>query len=240
MTQDLMLIIKQASAMLKALTKWLLLLVFAVFSMATPVWATGIYDLPNPNTDDVWVVDTADAISFSNESKLSNTFKQLAQDTGQQVRMVAIRRLDYGETVDSLADEIFSTWYQEPEKRANQTLLLVDTLTNNVAIRTGESAKELVNQEIADSIVNDTVGYNLRTGNKYNQAFLDSSDRLVAVLSGQEDPGPPEIVDNIQVAGTFTKAEDTERGSATLWIVGFLVLATIIPMATYYWYVSGS
>lgn len=234
-----MLLIKPASAILKPLVVPVSLFVFAIFSWAMPVWATGISDLPNPNTEDVWVVDTADAISLSNEGKLTKTLKQLARETGQEVRMVAIRRLDYGETIDSLADEIFSSWYSEPE-RANQTLLVVDTLTNNVAIRTGDAAGKLVDREIANSIANDTVGYNLRTGNKYNQAFIDSGDRLVAVLSGQEDPGPPEMVDNVQVAGTFTKAEDTKRGSATIWIVGFLVLATIIPMATYFWYVSGT
>ncbi len=229
--------IKPIPSRLKNLIVLVLAIVFTMFTIVTPALATGIYDLPNPNTQDVWVVDTADEISLANENKLSKTFKQLAQETGQEIRMVAIRRLDYGETIDSLADEIFTTWYGDSEARANQTLLVMDTLTNNVAIRTGEGAKALVNNEIATSIVNDTIGYDLRKGNKYNQAFLDASDRLVAVLSGQEDPGAPEI-EEVQIEGTFTKAEDTDRGSATFWIVGFLILATIIPMATYYWYVG--
>ena len=223
---------------LKRLITHLFLLVFAMFCLATPALATGVYDLPDPDVQDVWVVDTADAISLSNQNQLTDKFKDFAKQTGQEIRMVAIRRLDYGETIDSFADEIFTTWYEDGDTRSNQTLLVIDTLTNNVAIRTGESAQELVNAEIAKSIVDDTVGYNLRTGNKYNQAFIDSADRLVAVLSGQEDPGPPEITDDIQIEGTFTKAEDTDAGSATIWIVGFLILATIIPMATYYWYVG--
>ena len=216
----------------------LFLLVFALFCLSAPAFATGIYDLPDPNVKNVWVVDTADAISLSNQNKLSSQFKDFAQQTGQEIKMVAIRRLDYGETVDSLADEILTTWYEDEDIRANQTLLLIDTLTNNVALRTGDKAKELVTADIAQSIIDDTVGYNLRSGNKYNQAFIDSGDRLMAVLSGQEDPGPPEIVDDIQIEGTFTKAEDTDRDSATVWIVGFLIFATIIPMATYYWYVG--
>lgn len=229
--------IKQFNSRLKALVIPVLLLVFTVFCWATPAFATGIYDLPAPNTEDVWVVDSADAISLSNQGKLSKTFQNLAQETGQEIRMVAIRRLDYGETIDSFADEIFNTWYPDETARANQTLLVLDTLTNNVAIRTGSSAQALVNEEIATSVVEDTVGNDLRQGSKYNQAFIDASDRLVAVLSGQEDPGPPEIAE-INIEGTFTKAEDTDRGSATFWIVGFLILATIIPMATYYWYVG--
>jgi uncharacterized protein len=230
--------IKQACLKLTSLVAPVLLLVFAIFCLAAPAMATGLYDLPDFDSEEVWVVDTADAISLSNQKKLTSTFKELANETGQEIRMVAIRRLDYGETVDSLAEEVFSAWYPDAEAKANQTLLLIDTLTNNVALRTGESAQGLVNAEIAKSVIDETVGYNIRQGDKYNQAFIDAGDRLVAVLSGQEDPGPPTIVDDIKVEGTFTKAEDTDQGSATIWVIGFLIFATVIPMATYFWYVG--
>ena len=215
-----------------------ILLVFAVCGLAAPAIATGLFDLPDFDAENVWVVDTADAISNANESKLTKTLEQLADQTGQEVRMVAIRRLDYGETVDSLAESIFQDWYPSTEARTNQTLVVLDTLTNNVAIRSGASAKELLVPEISQSLVEDTIGYNIRNGNKYNQAFIDASDRLAAVLAGLEDPGPPEMDDGIQIEGTFTKAEDTDDGSATIWVIGFLIVATIIPMATYYWYVG--
>jgi uncharacterized protein len=215
-----------------------LVLVVTMFLVATPAIATGLFDLPNFDRENLWVVDTADAISSVNQNKLSNTFKDLAQATGQEVRMVAIRRLDYGETVDSLAAEIFQDWYPDAQVQANQTLLVLDTLTNNVALRSGDAAQGLIGAEVAKSIVDDTVGYNIRKGNKYNQAFLDAGDRLVAVLSGQEDPGPPIIEDEIQTEGTFTKAEDTDQGSATVWVIGFLIIATVVPMVTYYWYVG--
>jgi uncharacterized protein len=221
--------------------KNLLISVFAivciVLTSATPAMATGLFDLPAFDADRVWVVDTANAISASNQGKLTNTFKQLASETGQEMRMIAIRRLDYGETIDSLADEIFTTWYPEASDRANQTLLVMDTLTNTTAIRTGESAAKLVNPETVRSVIEDTVGYNLRTGNKYNQAFLDTSDRLMAVLSGAADPGPAAVEEEIQVEGTFTKAEDTDAGFAGTWVIVLLVLATVIPMVTYFWYV---
>jgi uncharacterized protein len=215
-----------------------LILVVTIFCLATPAIATGLYDLPNFDAENLWLVDTADAISNVNQSKLTKTFKELAAATGQEVRMVAIRRLDYGETVDSLAEEIFKDWYPDAEAQANQTLIVLDTLTNNAAIRSGDAAQSLIGKEVAESIVNDTVGYNIRKGDKYNQAFLDAGDRLVALLSGQEDPGPPIMEDEIQIEGTFTKAEDTDQGSATIWVIGFLIVATVIPMATYYWYVG--
>ena len=228
----------QTRLKLKSLLVSVFAIVFTIFTLAAPALATDVYDLANPNTEDVWVVDQAKEISLANQRKLSGTLQQLAQETGQEVRMVAIRRLDYGENIDSFADEVFTNWYPNAEAKANQTLLVMDTLTNTVAIRTGENAQKLVDQGIATSIVQETIGYSLRNGNKYNQAFLDASDRLVAVLSGEEDPGPPTITDDIQIEGTFTKAEDTDAGSATVWVIVILLLATAIPMVTYFWYVG--
>jgi len=236
-----LLLLKRASLSLKNLLKSALSTVFllvAIFCIATPAIATGLFDLPDFDAERVWVVDTADAISNANQSKLTKTFKELADGTGQEVRMVAIRRLDYGDTVDSLAEKIFADWYPSSEAQANQTLIVLDTLTNNIAIRSGDEAQSLIGEEVAASIVDDTMGYSIRKGNKYNQAFNEAGDRLVAVLSGQEDPGPPVIEDEIQTEGTFTSAEDTDDGSATVWVIGFLIVATVVPMVTYYWYVG--
>jgi uncharacterized protein len=77
----------------------------------------------------------------------------------------------------------------------------------------------------------------LKDGAKYNQALIDASQRLGAVLSGAEDPGPPEAR-TVSIESTFTSAEETDDNSATLWVIVLLVLATAIPMATYFWYVG--
>ena len=205
--------------------------------VAAPASATGVYDLPNLSAGSTWVVDQADVISLANEGKLSNALKKLAEQTGNEVKMVAIRRLDYGETIDTFADKLFAKWFPTPEEQANQTLLVIDTLTNNSAIRTGEAIKKIVTDKIAESVASETVQVPLREGSKYNQAFLDASDRLVAVLSGQPDPGPP-VVKEVNIEGTFTTAEETNDRSATIWVIGFLIVATIIPMVTYFWYVG--
>jgi uncharacterized protein len=80
----------------------------------------------------------------------------------------------------------------------------------------------------------------IRDGNKYNQAFLDANARIVAVLSGQPDPGPPDLTQNVQVASTFKSAEETDTKNSTIWVVVILVVATVVPMATYFFYQSFS
>lgn len=162
----------------------------------------------------------------------------LFAETGQQVRFVTIRRLDYGETAASFTKALFEKWFPEPQAQKNQAILMLDTVTNNSAIVTGNEIKSVLADDIANSIANETLLVPLRDGDKYNQAFLDASDRLVAVVSSQEDPGPPEIKDNIQVESTYLSAEESKekRGNSTFWVVGLLIAATVIPMATYYIY----
>ncbi|MBW4563603.1 MAG: TPM domain-containing protein [Mojavia pulchra JT2-VF2] len=213
------------------------MLILASWLMVTPALATGVYQIPNLSAGNgTWVIDQGEVISRINEGKISSTLEDLAKQTGYEARIVTIRRLDYGETPESFAKALFEKWFPTKEAQANQALLVIDTVTNGTAIITGDKVKSLLSDSIAESVASETVMAPLRNGNKYNQAFLDAGDRLVAVLSGKPDPGPPQIADNVQVEGTFKKAEETDQGNATAWVVGLLIAATIIPMATYYLY----
>lgn len=201
-----------------------------------PANATGVYQMPKLSAGErTWVIDQAEVLSRINESEISKKLENLANQTGNEVRIVTFRRLDYGETAESFANKLFEKWFPTPEAQANQTLLVIDTLSSGTAIHTGDT--KLLTDDIAKSVVAETVLAPLRSGEKYNQAFLDASDRLVAVLSGKPDPGPPQIVERVSVEGSFKKAEETDTGSATIWVIGLLLAATIIPMATYYLYV---
>jgi uncharacterized protein len=219
----------------------LLLILLAGGLIAAPANALGVYQMPNVRAGEpTWVIDKAEVLSRFNEGKLSNTLDDLAKKTDKEVRMVTIHRLDYGETTESFTKALFEKWFPTPKAQANQTLLVIDTLTNTTAIQTGEAVKSVMPEDIAESVVSETIAVPLRDGNKYNQALLDATTRLVAVLSGQPDPGPPVVQDNVQVEGTFTKAEETDTKNSTIWVVAILIIATVIPMATYFFYQSFS
>ncbi|MGQ4649860.1 photosystem II repair protein Psb32 [Lyngbya aestuarii] len=215
----------------------LLLMVLVSGLVAAPAAATNIYQMPNVSSGEpTWIIDQSEVISRINEGRISTTLEDLAKATGNEVRLVTVRRLDYGETIESFSKALFEKWFPTEEAQANQTLLAVDTLTNNTAIVTGEAVNSTMPKDIAESVASETVQVPLRDGNKYNQAFLDASDRLVAVLSGQPDPGPPVVEDTIEVEGTFKTAEETDTNSATTWVIVVLVVATVVPMATYFFY----
>ncbi|NEQ68055.1 MAG: YgcG family protein, partial [Symploca sp. SIO2D2] len=129
----------------------LLLILLASGLVAAPVQAISLYQMPNVSAGEpTWIVDKSEVLSRINEGKLSSKLESLAQETGDEVRMVTIRRLDYGETAESFAQALFTKWYPTLEAQANQTLVLIDTLTNNTAIVTGEAVKQLMPDEIAN------------------------------------------------------------------------------------------
>ncbi len=201
-----------------------------------PAYATGVYDLPPAATEE-WVLDQADILSRLSENHISGALTEVAQKTDSQVRFVTVHRLDYGETTESLTNQLFEQWFPTPDAQANQVLLVLDNVTNTSAIRVGDSAATRLPAAIAQSIAQETLMVPIRKGN-YNQAFLDAGDRLALVLTGKPDPGAPVVADNVQVEGTFADAAETKKnqGSATVWVIGLLVAATVIPMATYYLY----
>jgi uncharacterized protein len=220
--------------------RWILPIVALILTLqcvVAPAHATSLYEVPGIPVDSQ-VLDLANVLSRFSEGKITESFTDLTAKTGQEVRFVTIRGLDYDETIESFTEKLFKQWFPTPDAQANQTLMVLDKLTNNSAIYTGEKAKAIMPDTIAQSVAQETLQVPLKVGERYNQGFLDASDRLVAVLSGQDDPGAPVVKDTVQVEGTFATPEQTKESNATVWVIGLLIAATVIPMATYFWYVK--
>ncbi|XGB43059.1 MAG: TPM domain-containing protein [Nodosilinea sp. LVE1205-7] len=208
-----------------------------------PAQAIAVFQLPTLSAGaTTWLVDDANIISRLNEGKITSQLSNLATTTGTEVRLVTIHHFDYGETVQSFTDKLFDRWYPATTDQANQVLLVLDEVTKTVGIRVGEQAATALPPDLATSVAQQTVLVPLLQGDKYNQALLAASDRLVAVLSGQPDPGAPAFDETFdsQSESTFASAETTEenRGNNAVLLIVLLVLATVIPMATYFWYVG--
>lgn len=217
----------------------LVTIAFALQLTILPARATAIYEIPAVAAGvPTWIVDKAEILSLSTKGKLKGTLEQLANQTGTEVRFVTIHRLDYGETIQTFTDKLFKKWFPNAEQQANQALIVLDNVTNTIGIQTGVEVKSTLTEAIAKSITTETMQAPLRAGNKYNQAFDDATTRLVAVLSGQADPGPPVIKSAPEVGRTYLKAEETEanRSNFVIIVIGLLIAATVIPMATWWWY----
>ncbi|MBV8887470.1 MAG: TPM domain-containing protein, partial [Chroococcidiopsidaceae cyanobacterium CP_BM_RX_35] len=131
----------------------LTLMILTILSLAVPTAdATGVYQMPSLNPGDhTWVIDQAEILSRSNEGTLGKKLDNLAEATGNELRFVTIRRLDYGETIESFTKALFEKWFPTPAAQANQALLVIDTLTNGTAIYSGDKVKSLLTDDIANS-----------------------------------------------------------------------------------------
>lgn len=201
---------------------------------AAPAIATSLYEMPLTAPAQP-ILDLGNTLSRLTTGQINSDLTELAKTTGSDVHFVTIHRLDYGETTDSFTEQLFEQWFPTPEAQAQQTLLVFDTLTNTSAIRAGAGLGDRLPVATATSVAQETLLVPIREGH-YNEAFTDAKDRLVAVLSGQTDPGPPVVESTVSTASTFKKAEETDRGSATVVVVVLLILATVIPMVTYFAY----
>ncbi len=201
-----------------------------------PAQATNIYDVPDFE-ENAYVVDQAEVLSRATEGKINSDFRSLEETSGQETYIVTVRRLDYDVTIEKFTQDLFQRWFPNPEDQTKVTLLTIDVQTDNTAIVTGEGVKTVMSDAIAQSIAKETVLVPLKYGNRYNQAFSDATDRLAIVLSGQEDPGPPVVKDNVNAESNFASREETKEGGGFTWVIVLLVLSTVIPMATYYGYV---
>jgi uncharacterized protein len=216
-----------------------IVLTIGISIFALPARATAVYEVPVVSAGvPTWVIDKADVLSLSTKGKVKGTLEELAKQTGNEVRFVTIHRLDYGDTIQTFTDKLFKKWFTTTDEQAHQTLVVLDNVTNTIGIQTGAEVKSILTAEIAASITNETMSIPLRDGNKYNQAFADGADRLMAVLSGKTDPGPPKVITTPEVGRTFLKAEETDANRTTFLVIviGLLIAATIIPMATWWWY----
>ena len=74
----------------------------------------------------------------------------------------------------------------------------------------------------------------------YNQAVNEGMARLEAVLNGNPDPGAPLFAVEETETSNYATREETEASSSNVVVIILLVLATLLPMATYYWLQSQS
>ena len=144
--------------------RWVVVVAIALainLTMASPANATGVYDMPLTPSADSWVIDDANQITRLNESNLNKELKQLAEATGQEVRYVTIHRLDYGETAQSFAEQLFDRWFSTPEAGVNQTVGVLDDVTNNIGLKSGDETTALLSPDIAESITQETIITNI-------------------------------------------------------------------------------
>ncbi|MGB7415533.1 MAG: TPM domain-containing protein [Thermosynechococcaceae cyanobacterium] len=212
-----------------------LLLGLQLLMAAPALAATTVQDIPNISTDSSnWIADEAELLSPLVKRNINQTLSNIAKETGNEIRMVTVRGLNYGVTPQSFTDELFTAWFPDTVQ-GNQTLMVVDAKTKDAGIRVGKTSQADIPEAFAQSLTSESLLIPIRNGN-YNQAFQETAARAAAVLSGETDPGPP-VTEIAQLPErNYKTSEETNDFNSTIIVVVLLVIATVVPMVTFFIY----
>ena len=197
---------------------------------APRAWATGVADFP-VQAPSAHVVDSADLLSRAASTELDRRLETFG-GSDLAARLVTLRRLDYGLSLDALGQGLLERW--APTQQSNQLILLIESQNNSAAVVASQGLEPRLPQELLSSTAISTMGLPLREGARYRQASLDALDRLGAVLQGDADPGPPQLQERLPIETNIPTKEETASSNALLWVVVLLVVGTLVPMITWW------
>ena len=179
------------------------------------------------------IVDEGDVLSRASRSELERRL----EDFGAyrlDARLVTLKRLDYGFTLDGFGRELIDQWSTNSDARNPLLLLLIETQNKRAAVVADPALDTQLPESLLSSTGRTTMAIPLREGERFRQSSLDGLNRLSTVLNGGEDPGPPEDTVRATIPTNIPTQEETQSSNATTWIIVLLVLGTIIPMATWW------
>lgn len=203
-------------------------LLLCFFSLVAPIGALEIADIPDlPQNDRTWVVDFANIINSATEGEISRKLDDIQKATGKAVRFITVPRIDFGQPAEEFLQEIFEKWF--PDGGQDQALVLIASEDHRTAWQAGEGVQAVLTPAILESVIGETMLPPVQ-GARFNQALQEGAKRVLAVLAGDPDPGPPVVVAEVEK----TVAEPIDTKTSTTWVVVLLAGATIVPMATYF------
>ena len=177
------------------------------------------------------VIDEADVLSRASRGELESKLRSF-EDQRVDARLITLRRLDYGISLNSFGEELLETW---SSPSGNPLLLmLIETQNKRSAVVADQKLEEQLPSSLLTRTARTTMTVPLREGDRYRQASVDGLTRISTVLSGAEDPGPPQEIERVTLPTNIPTRAETEESDATKWVIILLVLGTIIPMATWW------
>ena len=182
--------------------------------LTATAWALQVSDIPDlaeikTLTDQTWIIDDSEVLSTLTKSAIATKAEKLAELTGIEVHVLAIRRIDLGQPASEFTTELFDKWFPTEKDKVNQVLLFMATEDHRTAIQTGAKVKELLPDSIVNSIADETMLYPARKAN-YNQSVNEGFARLEAVLKGNPDPGAPLLAVEETETSNYATKEETE------------------------------
>lgn len=206
-------------------------LLVAGLTLPAAAWASGLAEFP-AELPASHVLDQADLLSRSADTELDRRLQDFGGDH-IDARLITLRRLDYGLSLDALGEQLLERWSAQ-QGDSGLLLLLIESQNNSAAVVASADLSGQLPSDLLSSTAISTMGLPLREGARYRQASLDALDRLAVVLDGGEDPGPPQLAERLPLETNIPTREETQSSNAFMWVVVLLVVGTLVPMITWW------
>ena len=180
---------------------------------------------------DAVVIDEAEVFSRASRAELEAKLRSFSDDR-VDARLITVRRLDYGFSLSAFGEELLETWNSPSGNPL--LLMLIETQNKRAALIADDELQTQLPASLLTSTARTTMTIPLREGDRYRQASIDGLNRLGTVLSGGDDPGPPQVIERVTLPTNIPTRAETESSNATTWVIVLLILGTIIPMATWW------
>ncbi|WP_413325642.1 photosystem II repair protein Psb32 [Synechococcus sp. MIT S9503] len=211
--------------------------VFCLLLIVPAAVAVSAQDFPQSLPDET-VLDSADVLSRASRNEISTRLQELDQ-FHVDARLVTLRRLDYGLSLNEFGEDLLDHWGHDSSRIDRPLLIfLEETQSKQATVVASEQLLEQLPESLLRSTGRTTMSQPLRDGDRFRQATLDGLTRLETVLNGGEDSGPPVQLERTTNPTNIPTAEETENSNAFTWVVVLLVVGTIVPMAT--WWIFSS
>jgi len=179
------------------------------------------------------IVDDSGILTKSSISFLEKNSQKVTDVNGTKLYIVSLRTLPYGEDVNEYTKNLFSKW----GLKENEVLAVLVNKIAKGSVYAGSEIKGL-NDSVIKSIGEETFSFKARD-EQYSSAAIDVSNRLVSILTNKGDIGPPSL-NKTNDSSNFKSAKVTEerRSKYVAIIIILLVIAFVIPMVQFFYYVK--
>ena len=178
------------------------------------------------------MLDEADVLSRAAITEINRQLEGF-QQARIDARLITVKQLDYGLSLEQLGKELLNRWSPEADP-ASLLLFLIDSQTNSVAVVASPSLGGQLSEDLLRSTARTTMALPIREGARFRQASLDGISRIHTVLEGADDPGEPATAPEVAVVSNVPSREETASSNAFTWVVVLLVVGTIVPMLTWW------
>lgn len=186
-----------------------------------------------PSTSQV-IFDETGLINKPSISLIQSSASAIQRNSKVSVHFVFVRSISFEDSLSSFAEDIAQSWNLSD----HEILFAASPKLARAGIWLSDDLKSTIDEQTATSIAEETFAEKAST-ERYGAAWLDVCNRLIPILAGEQDPGPP-VLKQTEVVQNFKTKQETKQGrDKYVKVVGAVLLISIIaPLLQTYWYVK--